>query len=157
MLINKKDGSLVVIVTGAGSGIGRAGAAELARAGHTVYAAMPGSDGRDSQQTADLRAPASAGSLRLTALEPDRTPGTSRAVTRPRTQPSARYASLPDRATQIPERLRAIDLANEGSAAQVESVGRVLAKTLAKPRSRFSGSWAFDDLLTVAPATATRE
>ncbi|UPZ33897.1 SDR family NAD(P)-dependent oxidoreductase [Streptomyces sp. LRE541] len=96
----------------------------------------------------------------------------------------AQYGSLPDRAAQIPERLSAIDLANDGSAAQVETVGRALVEVLGKPRSEhprrfvvdaqrkgveevdavraarqsdFFRQLGIDDLLTVAVPATTEE
>ncbi len=45
---------LVAIVTGAGPGIGRAVAEELALAGHTVYAGVRDIEGRNSERAQNL-------------------------------------------------------------------------------------------------------
>ncbi|MEU4897238.1 SDR family oxidoreductase [Streptomyces sp. NPDC044780] len=307
----EKSDSLVVIVTGAGSGIGRAVAVELARAGHIVYAGMRDLDGRNSRRAEDLRELASAENVRLMALELDvlSEPGCRSAVdvvlgeygridvvvnnagmlmagvaegftpdqflrildtnavswlrvnravlpvmrrqgsgtlayissttahlAEPfmatyiaskaageflaesmglevaplgidtvivvpgaftegtehfaHSNPPAdaavvtQYAGLPDRVAQIPERLHAIDLANDGSPAQVESVGRALVEVLEKPQGKrprrvvvdaqrkgveeldavraakqltFFRQLGIDDLLTVAVPTTTIE
>ncbi|WP_328869366.1 SDR family NAD(P)-dependent oxidoreductase [Streptomyces sp. NBC_00287] len=59
----------VVVVTGAGSGIGRAVAVELARAGHVVYAGLR--EVRGSRRAADLRQQAETEQLSLSPVELD--------------------------------------------------------------------------------------
>lgn len=61
----------VILVTGAGSGIGRAVATALARAGHTVYASMRDTAGRNRGRAADLTALAADEGLRLQVIELD--------------------------------------------------------------------------------------
>lgn len=61
----------VVVVTGAGTGIGRAIALELARAGHRIYAGLREIDGRNRQNAADLRDLAARESLELDLVELD--------------------------------------------------------------------------------------
>ena len=63
--------SSVILVTGAGSGIGRLSAEALARAGHTVYASMRGIDGRNSDRALEMRAAAERGGYDLRPLELD--------------------------------------------------------------------------------------
>ncbi|KQW79489.1 SDR family oxidoreductase [Ensifer sp. Root127] len=63
--------SSVILVTGAGSGIGRLSAEALARAGHTVYASMRGIDGRNSDRASEMRAAAKRGGYDLRPLELD--------------------------------------------------------------------------------------
>ncbi|MGU3339012.1 SDR family NAD(P)-dependent oxidoreductase [Methylobacterium mesophilicum] len=55
----------VVLVTGAGSGIGRLTALALARAGHAVYASVPDPDGRSREQANELLGIARTEGLRL--------------------------------------------------------------------------------------------
>ena len=63
----------IVLVTGAGSGFGRATAIELARAGHVVYASMRRDDleGHSKERWASLRSVASEERLDLRPLELD--------------------------------------------------------------------------------------
>lgn len=61
----------VILVTGAGSGIGRAVAVALARAGHTVYASMRDLAGRNRGRAADMDALAAREGLRLECVELD--------------------------------------------------------------------------------------
>lgn len=65
--IRERGGSAVavILVTGAGSGIGRLTALALARAGHVVHASVPDPDGRSREQAADLRGAARSEGLRL--------------------------------------------------------------------------------------------
>ncbi len=61
----------VVLVTGAGSGIGKLTAESLAEAGHIVYASMRDVDGRNKQRADDVRAWAKARNADLRPLELD--------------------------------------------------------------------------------------
>ncbi|MCD2518856.1 SDR family NAD(P)-dependent oxidoreductase [Massilia sp. G4R7] len=61
----------IVLVTGAGSGIGRAVATTLAQAGDTVYAGMRDIDGRNRQRAVQLAALAAEEGLVLHVLELD--------------------------------------------------------------------------------------
>jgi len=67
----------IVLVTGAGTGIGKLSAQSLAEAGHVVYASMRDIAGRNSGRAADVRSFAAARGLQLTrgtelsALTPD--------------------------------------------------------------------------------------
>ena len=61
----------VILVTGAGSGIGKLSARSLAQAGHIVYASMRDIAGRNSDRAAELRAFAEAEGLQLRPLELD--------------------------------------------------------------------------------------
>jgi len=45
----------VIVITGASSGFGRLSANALAKAGHTVYASMRDTKGRNAAQAADVR------------------------------------------------------------------------------------------------------
>lgn len=61
----------VVLVTGAGSGIGKLTAESLAEAGHIVYATMRDVDGRNKQRADEIRAWAKAKNVDLRPLELD--------------------------------------------------------------------------------------
>ena len=61
----------VILVTGAGSGIGKLSAQALAEAGHIVYASMRDIAGRNKARAAELRALATAQGLQLHPLELD--------------------------------------------------------------------------------------
>lgn len=61
----------IVLVTGAGSGIGRLTALSLAQAGHVVYASMRDIAGRNAGRAAELRALAAAQNIQLHPLELD--------------------------------------------------------------------------------------
>jgi len=61
----------VVLVTGASSGIGHAIAVSLARDGHTVYASMRDTAGKNAQRVAELRKLAQRDNLALHTLELD--------------------------------------------------------------------------------------
>ena len=61
----------VILITGAGSGIGRLSAVELARAGHIVYASMRDLDGHSREHAASLRSLATEKRLDLRPLELD--------------------------------------------------------------------------------------
>jgi NAD(P)-dependent dehydrogenase (short-subunit alcohol dehydrogenase family) len=61
----------VVLVTGAGSGIGKLTAESLAEAGHIVYASMRDVDGRNRQRADEVRAWAKAKNADLRPLELD--------------------------------------------------------------------------------------
>jgi NAD(P)-dependent dehydrogenase (short-subunit alcohol dehydrogenase family) len=61
----------VIIITGASSGFGRLSANALAKAGHTVYASMRGTTGRNAAQVADVEKFAKDNSVDLRAIELD--------------------------------------------------------------------------------------
>lgn len=61
----------IVLVTGAGSGIGRAIALELARAGHHVYASMRELQGKNKDRAAELEKLSTQESLKLQVIELD--------------------------------------------------------------------------------------
>jgi NAD(P)-dependent dehydrogenase (short-subunit alcohol dehydrogenase family) len=61
----------VILVTGAGTGIGKLTAKALAEAGHTVYATMRDVDGRNKPRADELRALAQARGIALHPLELD--------------------------------------------------------------------------------------
>ena len=61
----------VVVITGASSGFGRLSANALAKAGHTVYASMRGTTGRNAAQVADVEKFARDNSVNLRAIELD--------------------------------------------------------------------------------------
>lgn len=61
----------VIVITGASSGFGRLSANALARAGHTVYASMRDTKGRNAAQVADVKKFARDNHVDLHALELD--------------------------------------------------------------------------------------
>jgi NAD(P)-dependent dehydrogenase (short-subunit alcohol dehydrogenase family) len=61
----------VIVITGASSGFGRLSANALAKAGHTVYASMRGTTGRNAAQVADVEKFARDNSVDLRAIELD--------------------------------------------------------------------------------------
>jgi NAD(P)-dependent dehydrogenase (short-subunit alcohol dehydrogenase family) len=61
----------VVIVTGASSGFGRLSANAVARSGHTVYASMRETSGRNAPQVAELQKFAKNNNIDLRAIELD--------------------------------------------------------------------------------------
>ncbi len=61
----------IILVTGAGTGIGKLSARSLAEAGHVVYASMRDIAGRNAPRAAELRALAAARGLELHPLELD--------------------------------------------------------------------------------------
>ncbi len=71
MTMQRQRSAQVVLVTGAGSGIGRAVATVLARAGHAVYASMRDIDARNAQRAQALRDLAGAEGLQLDVVELD--------------------------------------------------------------------------------------
>jgi len=58
----------VILITGAGSGIGKLSAQSLAQAGHTVYASMRDIGGRNAGRAREMRAWAEAAGVRLIPL-----------------------------------------------------------------------------------------
>lgn len=65
------SGSQVVVITGASSGFGNLTARALARAGHTVYAGMRATTGRNASAVAELDELAAAEGLALRGVEMD--------------------------------------------------------------------------------------
>ncbi|MPZ27440.1 MAG: SDR family NAD(P)-dependent oxidoreductase [Micromonosporaceae bacterium] len=61
----------VVVITGAGTGMGRLAAQALALAGHTVYASMRGIESRNAEKAAEVRAFAAEHGVDLRPLELD--------------------------------------------------------------------------------------
>ena len=61
----------VIVITGASSGFGRLSANALAKAGHTVYASMRGTTGRNAAQVADVEKFARDNHVDLRAIELD--------------------------------------------------------------------------------------
>src|SRR5258707_590161 len=61
----------VIVITGASSGFGRLSANALAKAGHTVYASMRGTTGRNAAQVADIEKFARDNDVDLRAIELD--------------------------------------------------------------------------------------
>ena len=61
----------VIVITGASSGFGRLSANALANAGHTVYASMRDTAGRNAAQVADVEKYAREYSVDLRAIELD--------------------------------------------------------------------------------------
>jgi NAD(P)-dependent dehydrogenase (short-subunit alcohol dehydrogenase family) len=61
----------VIVITGASSGFGRLSANALAKAGHTVYASMRGTTGRNAAQVADVQKYAKDNQVDLRAIELD--------------------------------------------------------------------------------------
>ena len=58
----------VIVITGASSGFGRLSANALAKAGHTVYASMRGTTGRNAAAVADVDKYATANNVDLRAI-----------------------------------------------------------------------------------------
>jgi NAD(P)-dependent dehydrogenase (short-subunit alcohol dehydrogenase family) len=61
----------VIVITGASSGFGRLSANALAKAGHTVYASMRDTAGRNAPQVADVERYAGDNKVDLRAIELD--------------------------------------------------------------------------------------
>jgi NAD(P)-dependent dehydrogenase (short-subunit alcohol dehydrogenase family) len=61
----------VIVITGASSGFGRLSANALAKAGHTVYASMRGTTGRNAAQVADVQKYAKDNQVDLRGIELD--------------------------------------------------------------------------------------
>ena len=61
----------VIVITGASSGFGRLSANALAKAGHTVYASMRGTTGRNASVVADVEKQARENKVDLRAIELD--------------------------------------------------------------------------------------
>jgi NAD(P)-dependent dehydrogenase (short-subunit alcohol dehydrogenase family) len=61
----------VIVITGASSGFGAVAARALARAGHTVYASMRETTGRNAPQVQDVEKYAAEHGVELRAIELD--------------------------------------------------------------------------------------
>src|SRR5260370_11381179 len=61
----------IIVITGASSGFGRLSANALAKAGHTVYASMRGTTGRNAAPVADIEKFASDSGVDLRAIQLD--------------------------------------------------------------------------------------
>src|SRR3546814_17319564 len=70
-MMNNRTGTQVVLVTGAGSGIGYAIATVLARAGHTVYASLRLTQPEGSKRARTIRSLAAAEKLALQIVDLD--------------------------------------------------------------------------------------
>src|SRR3546814_14082107 len=70
-MMNNRTGTQVVLVTGAGSGIGYAIATVLARAGHTVYASLRLTQPEGAKRARTIRSLAAAAKLALQIVDLD--------------------------------------------------------------------------------------
>ena len=94
----------VIVITGASSGFGALSARALARAGHTVYAGMRETAGRNAPQVAELERYAAEHHVDLRALELDvvSTPSVEAAIAKIIGKDSGGADQLADEAKPIP-------------------------------------------------------
>ena len=112
----------IVLVTGAGTGIGKLSAQSLAEAGHVVYASMRDIAGRNSDRAADVRSFAAARGLQLTQGT-DHFPSAGKPADAATAAAYARYDGVMD---QIGERLSALTPDDADPKAVADEIVRIV-------------------------------